>query len=752
MFLILFLIVNLNSQIISSGVTDYIYVETDSLEILQDKNEASAFGNVVVQREDLTLKSQIAYIKEKDGKIFIIAKDSVTITKTDLSLKSNEIDAKLFENNYEIKASSNVEVILSTVSITSEKVQLDSFKKEIITTGKTEFYDIYNFFSCDSLSYNWETTTATILNTRFKSARWNFYGKETSKESEKKYNLKKAAITSCDLSPPHYHFKTDNVSVVIDDKFKSRNDVLYIGKVPIFFLPRFSRSLKGKGYVTYFRPGYSVELGAIFKTTWLIPYIDEKNFYQKIYLDWYTARGVGFGTELNYSDNVKKGSLYTYYTKENYEDKKLEKKVIAERWNLYVAHQQNFGKYWNLQLNGNFYSDWQFTNYYFRESWTRTNPNVNSNISITRNTSKTVFRTSIDRTDIAKSTETILGSFIPQKINYRISMQLLPYRIFKTPLLFNSGLDLLRSMNRTQIANDFKNVYANSCSFSNKLYAELKSPTNTIFVPSFQITTNWYDRVLELNTTEYFINFYTSNLLIRQKILRNLDWDWNYIYITRSVENSLKQDLKSSDKGITSNKLTTKFEMRPLFFIGGWSRISTGYNFPLINQKKYDKKNLDPLIFEIDLLPFKFFENYIRFEFIHSPQQLRSLTLDSTLNFLTPIQKTIKFGLTYSPSTQIDTYELRQSFTFPFLFFYVDFSIKERLTHNKILKTDEFLIWDKEIRAILDLHCWEGNLIFRERPGVQEFIFQLRLALEPQARKKEIQRIEQESQWYQWRK
>ena len=94
-----------------------------------------------------------------------------------------------------------------------------------------------------------------------------------------------------------------------------------------------------------------------------IGYKFSEQFFSKIYLDYYSYKGWGYGIEEIYNvDSKMQGSVYGYHIWEH--DTRI------RRWNARIYHQQNFTDTWSTQVNSNLASDESFNNFYTRD-WIR---------------------------------------------------------------------------------------------------------------------------------------------------------------------------------------------------------------------------------------------------------------------------------------------------------------------------------------------------------------------------------------------
>ncbi|MBN3040496.1 MAG: LPS-assembly protein LptD [Candidatus Omnitrophica bacterium] len=113
------------------------------------------------------------------------------------------------------------------------------------------------------------------------------------KQGKDSYTLEGASLTTCDLAEPHYRLIAKKVTVYPGDKVVAKNVILKVGKVPVFYIPFFSQSLKDKAFQFEIYPGKNKEWGYYLLTRWRYTLNDQNK--GKLFIDWYDKRGLGLG-------------------------------------------------------------------------------------------------------------------------------------------------------------------------------------------------------------------------------------------------------------------------------------------------------------------------------------------------------------------------------------------------------------------------------------------------------------------------
>ncbi|MFH1519611.1 MAG: hypothetical protein ABIE75_03465 [Candidatus Omnitrophota bacterium] len=221
---------------------------------------------------------EISYLQDK-GKV--IAKGNVRIESKDSILRCQEA---IYDAN------SNIAQIKGDAEIT---------KGNSILYGQDVIYDF-------------NTQNAEMVGVRLKDPPVYGEAEEGDKVEQEKYLLRKAYITTCDLEVPHYRLTAKTVTVYPEDRIIAKNMVLKVGKTPIFFIPRFTQSLKDNAFKVELIPGKEEEWGVFLLSRWRYNLNDENK--GKLHIDAYQDRGYGFGVTHHLESEKFGDALINYYT------------------------------------------------------------------------------------------------------------------------------------------------------------------------------------------------------------------------------------------------------------------------------------------------------------------------------------------------------------------------------------------------------------------------------------------------------
>jgi LPS-assembly protein len=617
---------------------------------------------------EIDIKANFMEYDETSGYVF--ARDSVTVTWEGKTLKAENV--KFWPQN---------DFMTADTSVTF--AQADSV-----------------VFS-DSFVYDFKTSTGSMNNASGVMYPWFFKAEKATAVGEKKYEVENIKLTTCDLYPPHYYIRARHAKIELKKKVTVYNPVFYIRNVPVLYLPIYTASLKGAKYSLEVEPGYNSSDGFITKVIFGYPFSPLS--YGKLYLDYYQKRGWGKGAEYNYfiPDRLK-ASIYGYQIKEN--------TTGNERWQVRGGYWQKIDPLWTGQLDLNFQSDNIFNSQYVLDNWQRNDQTLTSNLSFTRQSSKSNFRITAERIDISTGTGFVTQTLTLPNLQYTM----FPWRSKAFPYYVSFTANL---QNQYLITNGF---YTKSGGFDTSISKDYRIGRNTTVTPQFGINESWADHYLG-DPMNVFITRYYNNLNTRYRAARWMDWDFGYNYRLRSDINSLAPEFEADDYG-EDTKLV--FFRNSMYVTRKMTiRNSTGYDFRILRSKTIDdwRQKLQPLVNELTYLPKFDLTIYVREESNLYPITIKSLQTLS--QFGDPSKNYINFGFFFQENLPGE-YDFTAGFGFwPTSKWKLDFNTRTSALDN----FNDFRTTYYEAKVYRDLHCWEFSTTFRRVGEVSEVFFKINL-------------------------
>ncbi|MFC1497096.1 LPS-assembly protein LptD [Verrucomicrobiota bacterium] len=292
-------------------------------------NKKTSFYDAGPGSGDLEIKSEKLEYDRHTG--WWQASGNVVIRKGDQELRANKV-----------RINRNTEVAEATGDVVLKKAG------EVVSTGR-------------SLRHNFKDKTGRIDNAVWKADP--FYG--ASAEIRKKPDDTFAAygnkVTTCTNKYPHchYHLKSRKLSVVPGEHIKAYGSVLYLGRVPVMYMPYWYRNLKEDfGFRLY--PGYGSRMGVFLLGSYryrLNPVLKAET-----HLDYRTKRGVAVGQDLKWRHKKNgSGKLNLYYADDqnpdaDHSDRENED-LENDRYRIRLTHDWNLSWKDYVLLKANYLSD-----------------------------------------------------------------------------------------------------------------------------------------------------------------------------------------------------------------------------------------------------------------------------------------------------------------------------------------------------------------------------------------------------------
>lgn len=215
--------------------------------------------------------------------------------------------------------------------------------------GNVVFNREGNLWKGDEMSYNFKTRIGDFG--QFNASLPPFYvsAKDSKRTSPDEYILHNATITTCEGDRPDVYIKAREARVIKQSTIVARGVVFYVGGVPIFYVPKWTRNIKDDKSDMDFVPGYSSRAGAYLLTAY--NYHMECGVTASTHLDYRAKRGVGVGEDLSWGDPKLdyRGELKTYYAndkspmekRDEGEQEDLEGLVDSDRYRIRLSDVHN---------------------------------------------------------------------------------------------------------------------------------------------------------------------------------------------------------------------------------------------------------------------------------------------------------------------------------------------------------------------------------------------------------------------------
>lgn len=248
--------------------------------------------------------------------------DSVDVQADELEYEANE---KL------MTARGHVVVKRGSDILKADYITVRTDTQDAHAVGNVVFDRAGNVWKGDEMSYNFKNRTGDFG--QFKASIAPFYirADDSQRASRDEFVLHNATITTCEGDRPDVYIKAREARVIQQNTIVARGVVFYVGAVPVFYVPKWTRSIQGDKTDIDFVPGYGSRVGAFLLTAY--NYRMECGVKASTHLDYRTKRGVGVGQDFSWGDPdlSYRGEVKTYYANDR---SPMERRSESEQENL----------------------------------------------------------------------------------------------------------------------------------------------------------------------------------------------------------------------------------------------------------------------------------------------------------------------------------------------------------------------------------------------------------------------------------
>jgi LPS-assembly protein len=462
--------------------------------------------------------------------VFLLLAAKAFTYKINVTTDNLEYDVSLSK----LLASGNVIFYWENMKLYANYIEFLIDKKIINANGNIKLNEYGKTIYANSITYNCDTENGSIEDVFSHLYSTIFVRAHSMSKIGNIYLINNIKLSNCDLNKPHAYFKAKRAKLVMNKRITLYWPVFYVGKIPIFFAPLVTKSLKDKkSFASDFKiavdSGYKSKYGLFFKTKISCP-LSEYSMAEAKY-DYLGTRGCGYGGCIEYLNKNKKGNINIYTVSDLIEKKR--------KWRFNSYYEQKVHE-WDIKSEIKFVDNKDVVNTSFDKDILdrRTEDILKSYLSLVRRHKNTIFIMSAWRFDKYDKTEE----------NYKLLSLNLPnveFIYFPKNVFFGIIYDFTLTHNCTYEKK--YNYHVNSSSLNYNFKKAFRFDKFTL-KPSFTITENLcYKNKLD-NRRNIFITKYLTSLNSRYKVSNWMDLDVNYSLVVRSKLNNLYDDYFTDHK------------------------------------------------------------------------------------------------------------------------------------------------------------------------------------------------------------
>ena len=247
--------------------------------------------------------------------IFLAMAVSVFAEEIDQPMVCNGDEIEYFEKEKKVVGSGHVVITYKDTTLTCDKVIVWADKKEAQAEGNVRVVQGDSFFSGETMTYNFEKETGTVVNFKGFTDPWYTKGKTAERTGPDKFVVNSGYVTTCDHENPHYRISARKVLIYPKAKVVIRDATFWIGPVPVLWIPVYAHPLDDDRPRVTIIPGKNSDWGNFLLTAWR--YNLDQNNKGYVHMDYRERKDFAYGFDHTYDTQMMgKGTLKTYYMHE----------------------------------------------------------------------------------------------------------------------------------------------------------------------------------------------------------------------------------------------------------------------------------------------------------------------------------------------------------------------------------------------------------------------------------------------------
>ena len=204
----------------------------------------------------------------------------------------------------------------TTTELTARRVTLDQKSGDITAEGGVVLQSEGHIWKSEQLEYNFKTRDVKAQD--FKTAKSPFYIAGLTLDTDRSnhtYSASGVTLTTDDVAEPGYFIRARTLTIIPGKSIEATDATVYLGGVPVFYWPKYSRSLEHHSNFLVLTPGYRSLYGPYLLGGY--HWIATTNLEGVVHLDYRQRRGLGVGPDVDYDlGQWGKGEFKFYYARD----------------------------------------------------------------------------------------------------------------------------------------------------------------------------------------------------------------------------------------------------------------------------------------------------------------------------------------------------------------------------------------------------------------------------------------------------
>ena len=294
-----------------------------------------------------------------------------------------------FENGVAV-ADNNVQIHYNGTAIYSDHAEYNPDTRDVLLLGNVRIYSGDSLFNGQRAFYNLETKQMRALEFDGSHTPLKFSSLSARGFGTKEFRLRDSDLTTSDSSMPDWHVHAHTIRLYPNDRVVLLNSTLYVGKIPIFWLPYAYSSLSHNGF--QISPGYDSNWGGYLLTSYTFPIGTGDGFLATIHQDIRSLTGyaAGFDANMKFGKNDRNvGTFVSYVAFDQKSSQKIGGPGELPETGKYTRYRVGYQQ--KLYLADDIYATFDLTKLSDRDfmqdfypTENMTNPQPDNNITVTK--------------------------------------------------------------------------------------------------------------------------------------------------------------------------------------------------------------------------------------------------------------------------------------------------------------------------------------------------------------------------------
>jgi len=353
-----------------------IVVDADNVEYLDSGAMIKGNGNVKIDYGDVLLEADNIEVNLKTNEALATGRvrifyDKIRIIGDNLDYNFQSKKGRMFQEQAE--EGNLVEATHSDMRLLAKQIEFDLEARQAVAPGEISIERGQAVSRGKDMVYDFTKESGSFKDITFEASPW--YGKAQDGEQvdAHMYVFNRAYMSTCDRDKPDYRVQARRFYVYPNDKVVAKNVVVFIGNVPVMWLPYWRQS---------FESDYIISLSVGRKKDWgwfalsSIRYYLNENLKTTVHVDQRDLKGTAGGADFDYNTkNFGNGMLKTYHMNErdkyypSADNPRTRNVQETERYRVKLNHRWEIDSSTLAMLEYDKFSDVFFTKDYLYEEY-----------------------------------------------------------------------------------------------------------------------------------------------------------------------------------------------------------------------------------------------------------------------------------------------------------------------------------------------------------------------------------------------